>query len=189
MEAEGASSLSPVSTASAPMVSLLSCSPLPAPSLPSTQPCAHGYGPAQPPLITPPFPSLEKNNLGCPTGTVSPTAVSDLCRLSYLSSWGGGWERRAPSINLGTPRAPVSNTRVCSSCARLRSILCKDLQGESRAQMVWGEGTGRWVGCQAPSFPKAASCSLRGTSGLPVSVLAELSIKQIPARKEESSMS
>lgn len=156
MEAEGASSLSPVSTTSAPMVSLLSRPPLLAPSLPSTQPRAHGYGPAQPPLITPPFPSLENPNLGCPTGTVNPTAASDLCRLSYLNLWGGGWEHRAPSINPGTSRALVSNIWVCSSRARLRSILCKDLQGENRAQVVRGEGSREVGGLTGSPFPQSS---------------------------------
>lgn len=157
MGTERASSPFPVPTASDLMVSLLSRPLLPAASHLSTQPCAHSYGPAQHPLITPPFPSLENPNLGCPRGTVSPIAVSDGCRLSYLSSWGGGWECRAPSIHLGTSQAPVSTTWACSSRAWPRSILShEDLQGERRAQGVLGEGSREVGGLSGSLFPQSS---------------------------------
>jgi len=148
------------------------------------------YGPAQPPLTKPPFPSLQNPNLGCPQETLSPIAASDGCRLSYLSLWGGGWERRAPSIDLGTSRAPVSITRAGSSHTWLRSVLShEDLQGESRAQGVLGEGSREVGGLPDSLLPQSSLLLPQGTSGLLVSVLAELcQTNALAVRKEESSM-
>ena len=55
--------------------------------------------------------------------------------------------------------------------------ICKEKVG---LRGCWEKEAGRWVGCQAPSFPKAASCLPQGTLGLLVSALAELSLKQMP---------
>lgn len=55
--------------------------------------------------------------------------------------------------------------------------ICKEKVG---LRGCWEKEEGMWVGCQAPSFPRAVSCSPQGTSGLLVSALTELSVKQIP---------
>ena len=73
METERASSVSSVPTAPALMAPLLSHLPLPAASHPSMKPHTRGCGLAQPPLITPPFPSLETPIWDVPEGHYTPS--------------------------------------------------------------------------------------------------------------------
>lgn len=72
-------------------------------------------------------------------------------------------------------------TRTCSSHAWLRRILLHEyLQGESRAQGLLAEGSRKVGGLPSSLFSQISLLLAPWHDRLPVSVLAELSVKQMP---------